>query len=577
MAILVERQRQCFYRIGFPIPGMRTIMKKPYILLCFLVASSPASDRFNQRIHRTNTRYEQGDWITYSSTRYVRHLSLGDRYVYFATTGGITRLDFYTNRYDYPWTMSNGLASNDIYLVAHDFNTGILWCVTAVGVSYLEPAAKIWNNVYFDELRLGQERITSIGFGDDRKVYLVTSNNHWLESANTSADFNNSTPPSSTITWFGALAPAEPDPPYLFMSDGYMYREVDKTITDFKLRKFRLTCWLRDRFQNLYIGVWGLGAGVANMATYRLDMLRYGLWDPIVDAIDLDQDTFWLGGIQNDNVEHAGVTEWAVERQAPNYYEAYLNTGFSDDRVKSIAVDDPNVWFGTRNGLVRFDRKKNIWRSYNQTHHLLSNRINDVLVDKDFVWVATDAGVSRVVKKTVGTDSIRIQSVQYAGLGTVPVYDLDQQLNLVWMGTEFGIYVYDAEKDSGGFYKGAYGPANQATYAVSVFKDEVWFGTKEGVAGFDSEAKEWLTGPGRLYDSQTTIHRILATEEAVWVATDNGVLKFDRERQRWVHYTLEDGLPDMRVYALFPDGDYIWFGTAAGLTQFYWNSPHRID
>jgi len=73
------------------------------------------------------------------------------------------------------------------------------------------------------------------------------------------------------------------------------------------------------------------------------------------------------------------------------------------------------------------------------------------------------------------------------------------------------------------------------------------------------------------------VYRIRATPSAVWAGTDQGVLKFDRERQRWVHFTTADGLPDNRVRAIHPDGDYIWFGTAAGLTRFYWNSPFRID
>jgi len=551
-------------------------MKKSLLLILGVhLCSVQAEDQI--RIHRSNTRYEQGDWITYPTTRFVRHLCLGDRYVYFATTGGICRLDFYSNRFDYPWTVSNGLAANDIYLVAFDFNTGRLWCVSVNAISYLEPASLIWNNLYFDELGLRQERITSIGFGDDRKVYLSTSRNRWFEADNTTADFRPSSSPQTFIQWQGAKAPPEPDPPYLFMSDGYMYNESDKTITDFELRKFKLTCWVRDRFLNLYIGTWGLGVGLANTATFRLELFRYGLWNPAVDAIDQDGEALWLGGIQNEQAGPAGVTEWAIDRQPPQYYEAFLETGFSDDRVTSIAVDDPNIWFGTRNGLVRYDRRKNIWRSYHQAHHLTDNRINDLLVDEEFVWVATDAGVSRVVKKTVGTDTLRIQSVKNSSLGTVLVYDLDQQLNLIWMATEYGIYVYDAEKDSGGFYAGAYGPAHQSTYAVSVFNDEVWFGTEEGVAGLNSRSKEWFSGPARLYDAKQQIHRILATEAAVWVATENGVLKFDRQSERWVHFNLEDGLPDRRVYSLYPDGDYIWFGTAVGLTRFYWNSPYRID
>jgi hypothetical protein len=545
--------------------------------LLLLILFVLVADGSSQRIYRSNTRYEQGDWITYGTTRFVRQMCLGDPYVFFATSGGVLRLDFYTNRYEFPWTVSNGLASNDIYVVAYDANTGYLWCLTRVSVSYLEPAAKIWNNLYFDEIGLGRERALSIGFSDQRKVYIVTPANRWYESENSAVYFRPSAAVSEPVRWFGSRAEPEPAPPYLFMSDNYMYNERDKTITDFQLRKFPVTCWLRDSFQNLYIGTWGLGAGHANLATFRLDMLPYGLWDPVVDAIEPDGDAFWLGGEQDHNEERSGVTEWAIDLKPPRYYEAYLNTGFSDDRVKAFAITGANLWLGTRNGLIRHDFNKNIWRSYNQAHHLTDNRINDLCADDDYLYVATDAGVSRVQLRSVGTDTMHIQSVKNGSLGTVTVYDLAQQQNLLWMGTEYGIFVYDTEQDSGGFYKGAYGPSNRATYAVSVYNNEVWFGTEEGVAAFDVQSKEWLTGPGRLYRADAAIYRILATEFAVWVATDKGLLKYDREGARWVTFTVEDGLPDMRVYALYPDGDYLWLGTPAGLTRFFWNSPHRID
>lgn len=541
-------------------------------LFVLCIAELPA-----QRIYRSNTRYEQGDWITYGTTRFIRHMCFGDPYVFFATTGGVVRLDFYSNRYDFPWTVSNGLASNDVYVVAYDANTGYLWCLTDVSVSYLEPASRIWNNLYFDEMGMTRERAVSIGFSDQRLVYIVTPSQRWYESDNTAASFRPAAAASGPVRWFGAKAEPDPDPPYLFMSDNYMYNERDKTITDFQLRKFPVTCWLRDRFQNLYIGTWGLGAGHANLATFRLDMLPYGLWNPVVDAIEPDGDAFWIGGEQDRRTEHAGVTEWAIDLKPPRYYEAYLHTGFADDRVKAFALTSGNIWLGTRNGLVRHDFNKNIWRTYHQAHHLTDNRINDLVATLDFLYVATDAGVSRVLLRSVGSDTMRIRSVKQGSLGTVTVYDLARQSNLIWMGTEYGIYVYDADQDSGGFYKGAYGPSNRATYAVSVYDNEVWFGTEEGVAAFDVQTREWLTGPGRLYRTDAAIYRILATEAAVWVATDKGLLKYDRDGERWVAFAVEDGLPDNRVYALFADGDYLWLGTPAGLTRFYWNSPHRID
>jgi len=531
------------------------------------------------RIRETNRNYQQGDWITYSTTRFIRNISIGERFVYFATTGGITRYNFFSNKWDFPWTVSNGLADDDISLVAKDLNTGFLWCTHELGISYLEPASQLWFNFFYDEMGFGyNDYVTSIGFGNDRQVYLVTAANKWMVSDNTTANFHTISRPTNDdyIKWYGAKEKNNAKLPYMFMSGGFLFDERSKFIDDLNLRHFKITCWVQDPWQNLWIGTWGLGAGHGDLTTTRLELLQYGLWDEAVDAIKQDGQALWIGGVQGQS-EPAGITEWIVPDQKPNYYEPYLLTGFDNDQVSSIAVDGETVWFGTHDGLTRYDRRKRIWRTYTVVNHLQNNWVNDVIVDDDAIWVATAMGVSMIPKAGVGTDSMHIHSIMRPSLATVEVYDLDEQENLLWMATEYGIFVYDKDKKTGGFYKGAVGPADQPTFAVSVYGDEVWFGTAEGVAGLNSKLREWLKPPARLYKTNTEINRILASKDAIWAATQNGVLKYDKLRERWVHFTMLDGLPSNEVYSLLLDGDYIWFGSARGLTRFYWNSPYRVD
>ncbi len=562
---------------------MSTLKKRANIhalwFIALFVFSIFQSGHAEIRIRETNRNYQQGDWITYSTTRFIRSISIGDRFVYFATTGGITRYNFFSNKWDFPWTISNGLADDNISLVAKDLNTGFLWCSHDLGISYLEPASQYWFNFFYDEMEFGDnDYVTSIGFGNDRQVYLVTASNKWMASDNTSANFNTISQPTNDdfITWHGAREKNSTELPYMFMSGGFLFDERGKYIDDLNFRHFQITSWVKDSWQNLWIGTWGLGAGHGDLATTRLDLLEYGLWDDAVDAIERDGDALWIGGIQGSS-QKGGVTEWVIPEQKPNYYETYLLTGFDNDQISSIAVDGETVWFGTHDGLTRYDRRKRIWKTYTVVDHLQNNWVNDVIVGDSSIWIATAEGVSMIPKASAGTDSMRIHSVMQPSLGTIEVYDLDRQQNLLWMGTEYGIFVYDIDKKTGGFYKGTVGPADQPTFAVSVFDDEVWFGTAEGIAGLNSRLKEWLKPPARLYKTNAEINRILASKDAIWAATQNGVLKYDKSRERWVHFTMLDGLPSDEVYSLLLDGDYIWFGTARGLTRFFWNSPYRVD
>lgn len=551
---------------------------KTLIVLLILIGSVVAQEDF--RIRETNRNYEVGDWITWSVTRFVRYISIGDQYVYFATTGGITRYNFYSNQWEYPLTISNGLADNNIYLVARDPNTGFLWCTHPQGISYMEPASRWWFNFFYDEMPgFGFDaQITSIGFGDDRQVYVVTRDNNWYSSDNVSANFRRISQPDSDahIQWFGARENNDRQLPYFFMSDGYIFDERQRVIDDLHLRNFRITYWVTDPWKNLWLGTWGLGAGHGDLNTYRLDLLEYGLWDETVDAIGVERDAFWLGGVQNHD-QPAGITEWRPSGQKPNYYEAYLLNGFDSGQVTAIVPDGDNVWVGTRDGLTRYNRRNGNWRTLTTAHRLANNSISDLLVDDRYIWAATERGVSQISKRTVGTDSLRIKNLMRSSLANVGVYDLDRQKNLIWMATEFGVFVYDTEKDKGGFYKGIVGPSGTPTFALSVYNDEVWFASEDGIAAFNSLTREWLNPPARYHQIHTGINRMLSARDAVWVATNDGVWKYNRRNQSWVHFTMYDGLPSNNVYSLYLEGDYIWFGSDKGLTRFYWNSPYRTD
>lgn len=546
-------------------------------VLCLTVLTHSQED---YRIRETNRNYEQGDWITYSVTRFVRHISLGDLYVYFATTGGITRYNFFSNQWDYPFTISNGLADNDIHLVGKDLNTGFLWCTTPFGISYMEPASMWWFNTFYDEMPgFGMDDyVTSIGFGENRRIYIVTFDNEWFSSDNVTANFQQISQPSSDefIKWIGAKEEKNRELPYFFMADGYLFNERQRHIDDLNLRNFKITCWITDAWKNMWLGTWGLGAAHGDLNTFRLDMLEFGLWDEAVDAIGAEDGSFWVGGIQGHD-DPAALTEWNAPPQKPNFYEAYLLTGFDSDKITAIAPDGDDLWLGTLDGLTRYDRRKGNWRTITKAHRLSNNVIHDIIVDDLFVWVATDRGVSRVTKKPEGTDSPQIKNILRKSLANVAVYDLEFQQNLIWMATEFGMFVYDTETEKGGFYKGIEGPSNVPTFALTSWRNEVWFGSEDGVSAFNSDTRQWLKPPARFYKTNVGINRMLAAKDAVWVATNDGVLKYNRRNQTWVQFTVYDGLPSNKVFALHLDGDYIWFGTEKGLTRYYWNSPYRTD
>ncbi len=532
------------------------------------------------RIRGTNTHYEPGDWISYSMNRFVTSLAEGREYIYFGTADGVLRFNFYSNRWETPWTMSDGMADNYVHCVAYDFNTDYLWCSTPQAVSVYRTNFQRWENFFKDEFGLSlADEIISIGF-EDRYVWLESKSGQFFWSQNQQGIFSKATTsdvPMEHIKWFGWRTNNLRNLPNLFMHGGYFF-DREGFIRDFRLNTYRITSYLKDTWGSIWIGSWGAGIGRADYRIEILELIPYGLFIKNVNAVEMDFDgNFWVGGIGSYGDE-SGITYWDTRNNAWTNYQARFINNLYSDQVTSIALDDSCVWFGTQHGLACFSPEKNDWRTFDVSSGLGDNYVFDVEFDSDNVWVGTANGLYQIIKDSLSTKKFRIKEIARKDLLSKKVYAIEIMQNLLWLGTEYGVYIYDTVKQTGGFEDDPNGPANDEVRAVGIYEDkEVWFGLEDGVEVFYMDSSAWGGVPERRFLSSTLVNYIAVDSSAAWVATDNGVLKFDKANKRWVHFTIEDGLLSNYVNCIWLDGDYIWFGTPEGMTRFYWNAPYRID
>ncbi|NMH60589.1 ligand-binding sensor domain-containing protein [Alteromonas ponticola] len=89
----------------------------------------------------------------------------------------------------------------------------------------------------------------------------------------------------------------------------------------------------------------------------------------------------------------------------PNYISYNIEDGLSNSMVHNIAQDsDGYMWFGTEDGLNRFDGLNFTVYRYDPTQvsSLAGNSINQVYLAPDnSLWIATRNGVSRYHKQCV--------------------------------------------------------------------------------------------------------------------------------------------------------------------------------
>ena len=60
-----------------------------------------------------------------------------------------------------------------------------------------------------------------------------------------------------------------------------------------------------------------------------------------------------------------------------------------------IALADNLLWVGTDKGILRYNRLTKNWLSYDMSDGLIDNYVNDLKLEKDYIWFATQRGVTR--------------------------------------------------------------------------------------------------------------------------------------------------------------------------------------
>jgi len=511
--------------------------------------------------------YHPGDWITYPVTRFAKSVSYGDTYVYFGTDKGISRYNYLTQSWDYPFTVSNGMADDDIRVLALDLPSGILWCATGAGLSYYLPAMQEWRNIPYRQL--GIAGITSIGSGDS-DLWLESIEGQLYKGNRLGGPFIEASIAEAAedkIGWQGARQPLLKIPklfvegPWDFLDDGY--------IQDSSLRKFRITGAAKDNFNHLWLATWGLGGSEANQLTMFMNILPFGPWVEEIHAMAWDEAGMWIGGRNFDN-SSGGVTFWDMDKGSWEVHEAELTLDFFSDRVSSIVSSGDLVWFGTDRGLVRFNKQKQIYRTYNTRDNLPDNNIISLALQDSILWIGTAKGLSKI-----NLAGEVVEHVYFGPLAMRFIHHIEPEGKFLWVATDRGLYSRNA-RGQWQLVKSAPGMMMYDVRAVSAYAGQVWAGGDDGVQMLDRKTNEW-TGFPVLHFPAGGINTILADDDIVWFGTNNGLLRYNKKEKRWIGYTTADGLKDNNVYWLLLDGDYIWTGTGNGLTRFFWNADYRID
>jgi len=267
---------------------------------------------------------------------------------------------------------------------------------------------------------------------------------------------------------------------------------------------------------------------------------------------------------------------WFGTSEGVSKFDGAFWTNYSElagKQINDIFKDnDGAVWFALMNGVVKLDSSEN-WEVYTTVDGLSDDRIGSIVQDgEDNIWVRT---YSNQISKFDGTTwSIPAIGGVLEGKSVTNIYvDNDGE---VWVATEQGASKVDGSsftKHSGMHSYGLMGNRVQAMYKDS--NNNLWFGLTNGISKFDGTDWSIYTAyrdytieqnHGELVDGW--IYKIFQdTNGSMWFGTQNGISVLSSDDD-WTSYTVENGLAQKTAMDIEEDsnGD-MWVGTYKGVSM----------
>jgi ligand-binding sensor domain-containing protein len=465
-----------------------------------------------------------GDWLTFTSVRYVTSIAVTPRFVYFGSEGGVARYDRYNERWLPAMTTAEGLPSIEIRSLAYDPLTDELFADTPLGAAVYVDVTHEWR--YTPEF------------------------------------------PEPLVQEWDPVDLMEYTLPF-----GYDALEQG-LLTDPNLRSYPIWGALEDSWGTLWVGTWGEFVWKRPEGSFEIEPQRWGLYHDNVEAIYLDSGVIYFGGTNYFDGD-GGLSIYDTIAGEWDYIESRFTRDFASDRVRAFAGRQGGryLWMATDDGVVRYDRRQNLFKSYDKRDGLTDERVHALCLDENILWVGIETGIDGIYLPADSVFSATTDAVNNAR-----IYAIETTGDIVWLGTDRGLFRLVKPVPEWSRFSTGTGPLSGRVRAIAADDRYLYVGSDRGIAIVDLVGAD----PIAVYESPSAlpndnIYDLVVTAGVVWVATPIGLIRFVPETREQRVFTTDDGLVDLQVQTIEVVGDYLWLGTLGGATRFRWHNPMRPD
>ena len=333
---------------------------------------------------------------------------------------------------------------------------------------------------------------------------------------------------------------------------------------------------IRDSKGNLWVGTTN-GLARYNEKNDSFDVYKNKVYDKnslvyndVRSIIEDREGVLWVG-------TYSGISIFDTESSI-KYYNAGLDDGYllSENMVHGIYEDDEGyLWIGSRTkGVNIIDRENNTSKSINMENNnvIQSNSINDITGYKDFIFVATDAGVLKINKKENTIQNYNLED-GLIGENVKDIFVCDK--NYLWIGSTNCLNLLDIENDKiidmtdyvdeGSYVRYVY-QGQDGSYYIGFLRD----GGLGIIEPNSKETKYYKNIPNDKTSISSNRVRYINEDSKgnIWIGTSYGLNKYDPKTKVFKRYTTSDGIANNTIYGvLVDDNDNIWVSTNKGISQ----------
>lgn len=275
-----------------------------------------------------------------------------------------------------------------------------------------------------------------------------------------------------------------------------------------------------------------------------------------------------------------------AQQNVMNFNHISTSDKFSLNSVTAISQDSRGfMWFGTRNGLLRYDGVELKFIKRGSANNALKNMndINAIHIDKNGdIWMATSFGLCIYNIENDSIECLPVDTGLNATKGSNIVTSVfEMTTGVIWFGTKNGLKLYNPANNTFElvFHEEKDPKSLSSNLITTIYQSKdgtIWVGTENGLNRFlGHEDGKFVfevfrnnsSSPFSIVDNFVNV--VLEDKSGnLWIGTQNGLDYYDRINQDFIHFSKREKniLTSEVIRTLtIDDSDRLWVGTYDGI------------